>query len=510
MKNSVEEYIKKKNENRPENIIKGIDPVAVGLVKQIYSALLDRGENVVMYEKIWLKEVERAYKDQETYDSYFINGLEILLKQAYNVLMNDAKPWDIKKDEILAITEKILFLKVREDIYKDFFDDFEEVLFAAVQLDFSKRVNFTQIGNSKENIFSYKAVMLNTLIETMENSVVSMQSVNEIVSDIPGLVCIVTDKNGVIRFVNSVGEELLSSGNENLFKKNIIEVLPEYKKIRSELKDKGNLKDYPIKLTLRKDKSSIVSARLTLKSTQTPSTVEEYVFLIKVHQRPAQNTDVDLKQQLHDKIAPINTLISGLDVIGYKLIDNDSKKLIEDLKNTALRLKGNANEELKNIIAITNNPIEKISLINVEKIVNEIIKDTILLNSNKIEFVKEIHAFKFYSKEKLVYSILQNLLSNAVKYGKKTKKTVIKIRFFEQGFDKIVFQISDTGMGIKQSDIESIFIPNFRVSQEIEGNGIGLSLVKNYVEKLNGEIKVESAYGKGSKFSVFLPNLKEK
>jgi signal transduction histidine kinase len=510
MKSSVEQYIKKKNENSPENIIKGIDPVAVGLVKQIYSALLDRGENVVMYEKIWLNEVERAYKDQETYDSYFISGLEILLKQAYNVLMNDAKPWNIKKDEILAITEKILFLKVREDIYKDFFDNFEEVLFAAVQLDFSKRVNFTQIGSSKENIFSYKAVMLNTLIETMENSVVSMQSVNEIVSDIPGLVCIVTDNKGIIRFINSVGEELLSTGNENLFKKNIAELFPEYKKIRSELKGKGNLKEYPIKLVLRNDNSSIVSASLTVKSIQTPSTVEEYIYLIKVHQRPKQNTDVDLKQQLHDKIAPINTLIAGLDVIGYKLIDNDSKKLIEDLKNTALRLKGNANDELKNIIAITNNPIEKISLIDVEKIVNEIIKDTSLLNSGNIEFVKEIHACKFFSKEKLVYSIIQNLLSNAIKYGKKTKKNIIKVRFFEQGIDTIIFQISDTGMGIKQSDIENIFIPNFRVSQEIEGNGIGLSLVKNYVEKLNGEIKIESIYGKGSKFSVYLPNLNKK
>lgn len=507
MKSRVEEYIKKKNENRPENIIKGIDPVAVGLVKQIYSALLDRGENVVMYEKIWLKEVERAYKDQETYDSYFINGLEILLKQAYNVLSSDTKPWDIKKEEILAITEKILFLKVREDIYKEFFDDFEEVLFAAVQLDFSKRVNFTQIGNSKENIFSYKAVMLNTLIETMENSVVSMQSLNEIVGDIPGLVCIITDKKGTIRFINSVGEELLSAGNEILFKKNIIEVLPDYKKIKAELTETGIVKDFPIKMTLRNDSSSKVAASITVKPAKTTSTVEEYVHLIKIHQKKNQNADVDLTQQLHDKIAPINTLIAGLDVIGHKLIDKDSKKILEDLKNTALRLKGNANEELKSIIAITNNPIEKVSLLNVEKIVNDIIKDINLINADNIEFVKEIHQFEFYSKEKLVYSILQNLLSNAVKYRKQSKKTVIKVRFFEKEVGIVTFQISDTGMGIKQSDIKHIFTPNFRVSKETDGNGIGLSLVKNYVEKLNGEIKIESAYGKGSKFTVCLPNL---
>ncbi|MBA2613956.1 MAG: GHKL domain-containing protein [Bacteroidetes bacterium] len=508
MKTSVEEYIKKKNENRPENIIKGIDPVAVGLVKQIYSALLDRGENVVLYEKIWLKEVERAYKDQETYDSYFINGLEILLKQAYNILTSDTKPWDIKEEEILAITEKILFLKVREDIYKDFFDDFEDVLFSAVQLDFSKRVNFTQIGNSKENIFSYKAVMLNTLIETMENSVVSMQSVNEIIGDIPGLVCIITDKNGIIRFINSVGEELLTSQNENLIKKNITDILPEYKKIKIELKEKGSVKDFPINVILKKDSSSKVAASITVKSAQTPSTVEEFIHLIKIHQKPQQNTDLDLKQQLHDKIAPINTLISGLDVIGHKLIDKDSKKILEDLKNTALRLKRSANEELKSIIAITNNPIEKVSLINVEKIVKEIIEDINLINADSIEFVKEIHNFKFYSKDKLVYSILQNLLSNAVKYRKQSKKTVIKVRFFEPESGKVTFQISDTGMGIKQSDIKDIFTPKFRISQETEGNGIGLSLVKNYVDKLNGEIKVESAYGKGSKFSVSLPNLK--
>ncbi|MBA3683049.1 MAG: hypothetical protein H0W73_18065 [Bacteroidetes bacterium] len=109
----VEKYISKKNKNRPENIIKGIDPVAVSLVQQMYSALKDRGDNLVLYEKVWLKQIEKVYTDQATYTSFFLNGLESLLKQAHKILTTESKSWDIVEEEILAISEKIIFLKIQ-------------------------------------------------------------------------------------------------------------------------------------------------------------------------------------------------------------------------------------------------------------------------------------------------------------------------------------------------------------------------------------------------------------
>ncbi len=496
-----------KNLNRPENIIKGIDPVAVGLVKQMYSALLDRGENVVLYEKIWLKEVENAYKDQKTYDAYFINGLEILLKQAYNILTSDSKSWDIKEDEILAITEKILFLKVREDIYKDFFNDFESVLFSAIQLDFTRRVTFTQIGNSKENIFSYKAVMLNTLIETMQHSVVSMNALNEIVADVPGLIAIITDKNGNIKYLNNLGEQFLEINDHTWLNKNISDLLPEFAKIKKQIKSLDIVKDLQVELVFQSNSTSRFKALLSVKSVSKGLTAQEYIYLFKIQQNEFNTSEIDLRQQLHDKIAPINTLMAGLDLLSKKLIDDESKLLISNLKSTTARLKNNTTEELNSIISISNNSTEISELTDIGQMTDQIIEDLNLMNINNVEFIKEIHSTNFYSKRRLVKSILQNLISNSVNYRKPNKMTLVKVRFFPQEENMFTLQIIDTGIGIRQNELEKIFEPQYRVSSFIEGKGIGLSVVKDYVEKLSGKIEVESTFGKGTMFSVILPTL---
>lgn len=509
MKSKVEEYIEKKTLNRPENIIKGIDPVAVGLVKQMYSALLDRGENVVLYEKIWLKEVEKAYKDQKTYDAYFINGLGILLKQAYNILTNDSKSWDIKEEEILAITEKILFLKVREDIYKEFFDDFEKVLFSTMQLDFTKRVNFTQIGNSKENIFSYKAVMLNTLIETLQHAVVSMDALSEVIDETPGLITIITDIEGNIKYLNGLGEQIFEVEDHAWLGKDISKLIPAINNIKAKISKKSRVKNLPIDLLLQNKTAIHLKALVSVKTIENSSSIGEVIYLIKIQQNGHQSSDIDIKQQLHDKIAPINTLMAGLDLLSNKLIDAESKQLLIRLKNTAVRLKENSNDELNAIIFATSNHTEKIELLDLGQIVNQIIQDLNLIDTQKVEFVTEIHMVDFYSKRKLVTSILQNLISNAVNYRKPTKNTVVKIRFFSHVANGFTLQIIDTGIGIRQNNIKKIFDQHYRVSSSTEGKGIGLSLVKDYIEKLRGTIEVESTFGKGTIFSVILPNLVE-
>ena len=101
--------------------------------------------------------------------------------------------------------------------------------------------------------------------------------------------------------------------------------------------------------------------------------------------------------------------------------------------------------------------------------------------------------------------ILLNLLSNAVKYNTENGEIVLDCAV--KG-DSLRISVSDTGIGISQDLQDQLFQPFSRLGREdtgIEGTGIGLTLTKELVEHMNGEVGVNSAQGKGSTFWVEIP-----
>lgn len=109
--------------------------------------------------------------------------------------------------------------------------------------------------------------------------------------------------------------------------------------------------------------------------------------------------------------------------------------------------------------------------------------------------------------------ILVNIIGNAVKYTNENGFINVKIsqRTAEEDKDKVWFDFvcEDNGIGMSPEFLERIFIPFERVNNsttsKIEGTGLGMSIVKNIIEKMGGNIRVESAEGKGSRFSVEIP-----
>ncbi|MCR5107394.1 MAG: response regulator [Lachnospiraceae bacterium] len=118
----------------------------------------------------------------------------------------------------------------------------------------------------------------------------------------------------------------------------------------------------------------------------------------------------------------------------------------------------------------------------------------------------------YVSGDKLrVRQIITNIINNAIKYTKYGSVSVdVSGRIMG---DKVMYEIavSDTGIGIKEENIAHLFETFDRIDNEethfIEGTGLGLSIVKNLLELMNGEVKVESTYGKGSVFTLFIPQL---
>lgn len=111
-----------------------------------------------------------------------------------------------------------------------------------------------------------------------------------------------------------------------------------------------------------------------------------------------------------------------------------------------------------------------------------------------------------FADEKMLLSILQNLVSNAIKHSIEGEGVTVAATQTE---DMILVQVKDTGSGMSKKTQEKLFVPQItdllNARKDDKGAGIGLLLVKGFVEKNGGEIYFESVKGEGSTFSFTLP-----
>jgi signal transduction histidine kinase len=108
-------------------------------------------------------------------------------------------------------------------------------------------------------------------------------------------------------------------------------------------------------------------------------------------------------------------------------------------------------------------------------------------------------------REALAQAVL-NLVDNAVRYSDQAKRIEVSVRLLD---DDIAVEIADQGVGIPKAEHQRIFEKFYRVStglvHDTKGSGLGLAIVKHIVEAHRGRVTVESAPGKGSRFTILLP-----
>lgn len=209
----------------------------------------------------------------------------------------------------------------------------------------------------------------------------------------------------------------------------------------------------------------------------------------------------------HDLRAPINNiegLASLLAVEGIK--STDHKEYVEKIQKSTKRLSSMI-EKILDVESIesnhTNLVLEKVNLNEVIDIViaefeKEARKKQIALTASIPSQALNISGDKIYTQQ-----IVQNLVSNALKFSEKGKAVTVKLQ--ETG-DLIQVIVSDEGPGISESDQTKLFNKFQRLSAKPTGGehstGLGLSIVKKYVDLLDGSIKCESELGKGTDFIV--------
>ena len=117
---------------------------------------------------------------------------------------------------------------------------------------------------------------------------------------------------------------------------------------------------------------------------------------------------------------------------------------------------------------------------------------------------------EFFGDEVRIEQILINILNNAIKYTTEGSITLsIQYRRMDEKKCLVIYNVTDTGMGIKKESMPYLFTAFKRIDEtenrHIEGTGLGLSIVKQLVELMNGDITVNSVYTKGSTFIITIP-----
>lgn len=168
------------------------------------------------------------------------------------------------------------------------------------------------------------------------------------------------------------------------------------------------------------------------------------------------------------------------DILDFSKIDAGKLELLED----------------KYIITSTVNDV--VNIINA-RLVNKDIVFTVDVNPNI--------PIDLYGDELRIKQILINLLGNAVKFTKRGKiELSIDWKRKKEDVAELIFQISDTGIGIKPEDQKTLFQAfmqvDVRKNRSVEGTGLGLSISLQLAKMMNGHIELESTYGKGTTFTV--------
>ena len=224
-----------------------------------------------------------------------------------------------------------------------------------------------------------------------------------------------------------------------------------------------------------------------------------------------RNTELDrfVYSVSHDLRSPLTSILGLISFIEEESQETDTLEHILMIRNSINRL----DEFIKNILSYSRNnrtelEIEKISL---QKTTIDIVDSL-----HSMEDAKGIHfeinikeQYPFYSDKLRFNTILENLVSNAIKYHQKDESDrYIKITG-QSDPEKLQFSIVDNGIGIAPAHHAKIFDMFFRLSSNKDGSGIGLYIVKDTVEILQGTIQIHSEEGVGTTFSITLKNLKK-
>lgn len=207
----------------------------------------------------------------------------------------------------------------------------------------------------------------------------------------------------------------------------------------------------------------------------------------------------------HELKTPLAVMKSAIQVL--HLEEKPSAEEYEETLQLCLETTEQLSQMVEELLVISNPKEEAKEEISLKKMTEEIFqKYAAQIQEKDLVVWQQIQQDTWYTHPVLMRFLLENLLSNAVKYNQQGGSIRLTAEIKE---NQLHLEVADTGIGISPEHLPHIFTCFYRAdpsrNKEIAGNGLGLSIVKTAVEKMRGEITVESQEGKGTCFHVTLP-----
>ena len=244
------------------------------------------------------------------------------------------------------------------------------------------------------------------------------------------------------------------------------------------------------------------------------------------------NSSISIKQMFED-----NTSLKKLNKLKSDLVDiaaHDLKSpltLVSGYANKIVKNSESESPEFKNAVKIVNSSNKMLSIIN--KLLHDSRLESKALRIEDIDIVNLLeHSIDFYKdmakekQQKIIYStstenliinsdrtslvtIFDNLLTNSIKYS--PINSIIDVKLYEAEEDKVIITIKDQGNGFTAEELDNLFIKFFpfknKPTRGETSTGLGLYIVNDMVNRINGKIDIKSAPGEGTEFILYFRKL---
>jgi CheY-like chemotaxis protein len=211
----------------------------------------------------------------------------------------------------------------------------------------------------------------------------------------------------------------------------------------------------------------------------------------------------------HEMRTPLNGILSAIQLLDNGQLISEQQKFLD-----AARISGDILlEHINNVLIIERNDNSQLELCDVSVLASDILTtmNPLAIASKRLLCLDKrgLDDRKVITDRRAIQQILMNLISNAIKFSSDGD---IKIRVFygqfKDGNLALHLEVSDSGPGISQKDIESIFddfvVLDNSYERNSSGTGLGLGIVRTLAQRLGGDIRCESTIEQGSRFIVSL------
>lgn len=410
-------------------------------------------------------------------------------------------------DRVGTLSINIYNHKLVSNQSKDRLDELTHVITSIAALDFSQKAT---VG-TEENHLDYIAIGLNLLSHQLKKQFTPLQIIKK-VYDITDNAVIVTNDKFEIKYINTSGERILGRKAQELLDKNIANYIKDFDPnsfsksiVRNKLEFiaksgdlyKSNVNVYQLN---KLEKDPIVSYAFEVQRNYGLQNDMEGIV------KRADLLSININRIHHDIMSPVRSIQGASELMRIQAKSNDTIQLLSSIQSCCKAIELHV-KDLFNMLFLKSDETT-IELIHFAELIESVWNELSYLPNyseiNRSVYFKISNAF--YSDKKLILSVFHNLISNAIKYKKEKDPSIyISVKDHDNG---ILIEVKDNGLGINEQDLENIFLPNFRTTTVGDGKGLGLYITKQLIERLGGYVKVESCFGVGSIFTVFMPSLK--